>query len=296
MFIKDSNILKSILLLKNIFILFFLSLSVVGYSQLNEFDGSMMNNQKKVIQYHISLYLDSFNQISGYSYKNNDSVNKNYIEGYFIDSTENVFFKEYNLYSNNTCPFYFNGLIKRLMGNIFVIAGVYQSKEARCSDGHINLINFDFKNSPNAFKNLQTNSVNNMDEQSLLKTQKLILNQNINKDKDYKIVKGNSSTNIKWKSDSIYIKIFDHEKVDGDKVKLSLNQQVIAESLNLTNEPSVYKVALKPGKNILKIKALNDGVFSPNTSKIELYYDTKYEYYLNFLENKSALEYIIERF
>lgn len=251
-----------------------------------------MNNNRKITPYHLSINLDSFNQISGYSYRNNDSLNKNYIEGFFIDSTESIYFKEYNLNTKESCPIYFNGLIKRLINNLYVIAGVYKSKLNNCSDGHINILNYDFQNSPDAFKKLSSEPVI-MNEEDIEKNQKLILNETITKDIDYKIVKGNSSTELKWKNDSIYIKIFDHERVDGDKVKLMINNTVLSESLNLTNIPTIYAVKLKPGENILKIKALNNGFLSPNTSKIELYYNNQKEFFLNFLEIKQSLEYKI---
>lgn len=63
----------------------------------------------------------------------------------------------------------------------------------------------------------------------------------------------------------------DHEYVDGDRVKISLNDKVIDPNVLLTGAFKGVNVDLEKGFNRLDFEALNEGSSSPNTAQINVY-------------------------
>ncbi|MBE8724341.1 hypothetical protein [Flavobacterium hungaricum] len=61
--------------------------------------------------------------------------------------------------------------------------------------------------------------------------------------------------------------------VDGDKVKVYLNDKVIEPEVSLTSEFKTVKITLVPGINKIDIEALNEGFASPNTAEFKVYDD-----------------------
>lgn len=65
----------------------------------------------------------------------------------------------------------------------------------------------------------------------------------------------------------------DHEYVDGDRVKISLNDMVIDPNVLLTGSFKGVNVDLKKGFNRIDFEALNEGSSSPNTAQVDVYDD-----------------------
>ncbi|MGB5556043.1 MAG: hypothetical protein WBM83_15410 [Flavobacteriaceae bacterium] len=65
----------------------------------------------------------------------------------------------------------------------------------------------------------------------------------------------------------------DHEYVDGDRVKIYLNDVMIEPNLLLTGGFKGINVDLKEGFNKLDFVALNEGSSSPNTAQVDVYDD-----------------------
>jgi len=65
----------------------------------------------------------------------------------------------------------------------------------------------------------------------------------------------------------------DHEYVDGDRVKISNNDQVVDHNLMLTASFKGVNVDLEKGFNRLEFEALNEGSSSPNTAQVDVYDD-----------------------
>ena len=65
----------------------------------------------------------------------------------------------------------------------------------------------------------------------------------------------------------------DHEYVDGDRVKISVNGTVIDYNVLLTGSFKGVNVDLEKGFNRLDFEALNEGSSSPNTAQINVYDD-----------------------
>ncbi|WP_422083300.1 hypothetical protein [Ulvibacterium sp.] len=65
----------------------------------------------------------------------------------------------------------------------------------------------------------------------------------------------------------------DHEFVDGDRVKIYLNDQVIDHNVLLTGSFKGVNIDLQKGFNKLDFEALNVGSSPPNTAQVDVYDD-----------------------
>ncbi len=63
----------------------------------------------------------------------------------------------------------------------------------------------------------------------------------------------------------------DHEYVDGDRVRIYLNENIIEQNLTLTAGFQGLNVDLQEGVNILVFEALNQGASGPNTAQVDVY-------------------------
>ena len=87
--------------------------------------------------------------------------------------------------------------------------------------------------------------------------------------KDYYL--GELETDSKY----VIIKCRDHEYVDGDRVRIIVNDKIVVQ--NLTLDSSFRGINLKLGKGFNKIDfvALNQGSSGPNTAELRIYDDNK---------------------
>ena len=83
--------------------------------------------------------------------------------------------------------------------------------------------------------------------------------------KDYNLGK------LSTKSKIIVIKVRDHEYVDGDRIKLMINNVVIHPNIVLKGDFFVIDVDLIEGYNSISFVALNEGTSSPNTAQLKVY-------------------------
>lgn len=73
----------------------------------------------------------------------------------------------------------------------------------------------------------------------------------------------------------------DHEYVDGDRVKISVNGHVIDHNVLLTGSFKGVNADLEKGFNRLDFVALNEGSASPNTAQVDVYDETGQLIYSN---------------
>jgi hypothetical protein len=75
-----------------------------------------------------------------------------------------------------------------------------------------------------------------------------------------------------FKTESKTVKIIcrDHEYVDGDRVMILLNGQVLVQEMLLTGEYKSIEVELQTGFNKFEFVALNEGTSSPNTAEFRV--------------------------
>lgn len=77
------------------------------------------------------------------------------------------------------------------------------------------------------------------------------------------------------KTDSKFVGIVcrDHEFVDGDRVQIKANDQIVEPNLFLTASFKGINVDLDKGFNRLEFEALNQGSSGPNTAQVDVYDD-----------------------
>lgn len=83
--------------------------------------------------------------------------------------------------------------------------------------------------------------------------------------KDYYL--GELETDSKY----IIVKCRDHEYVDGDRIKLLLNNIVIHPNITLTGSYYTIDIDLIEGYNNIEFVALNEGESSPNTAQLSVF-------------------------
>ena len=65
----------------------------------------------------------------------------------------------------------------------------------------------------------------------------------------------------------------DHEYVDGDRVQIAVNDQIVEPNILLTGSFKGINVNLEQGFNRLDFTALNQGTSGPNTAQVDVYDD-----------------------
>ena len=65
----------------------------------------------------------------------------------------------------------------------------------------------------------------------------------------------------------------DFGDVDGDEIKVLLNDHVVTSKIYLTENYRVLEIGLLPGFNKIDFEALNQGLYGPNTAQFQVYDD-----------------------
>lgn len=76
--------------------------------------------------------------------------------------------------------------------------------------------------------------------------------------------------NLKTTSKTIVLRCRDHEYVDGDRIKLMVNNATIHPNLTLRGDFYTIDIDLKEGMNTIYFIALNEGTSSPNTAQLQV--------------------------
>ena len=92
--------------------------------------------------------------------------------------------------------------------------------------------------------------------------------------------------NLETQSKYIIIKCRDHEYVDGDRIRLMLNNSIIHPNISLSSVFYVVDIDLDKGYNNIDFIALNEGDSSPNTAQLVVFDENGVE-----LSNKKWLLY-----
>lgn len=97
-----------------------------------------------------------------------------------------------------------------------------------------------------------------------------------------KYFNGKDMSNVKLTSDyslgtlnstskSVRIEVRDHSLVDGDRIKVYVNEQMISSNIMLNGLFYIIPIDLKKGYNRIDIEALNEGYSGPNTAQLNVY-------------------------
>jgi hypothetical protein len=259
-------------------------------AQTNTFEGSIMYGEKKNLSASLDLYIDSSYNVRGRLKRmvGNKWFN-NSIEGKFNHEDNSIFIKEAKTIANS-CPIYINGYVRHLMENFYVIAGVFKSTNIHyCDSGHVNLVNRDFLF--NYYNHTKSNA--QPDDKAALNNLMSGLKTKIEAEKVFIPVTSSDKINLTIDKDTFLLKIYDNLKVDGDRVKITFNDKIVAQNLSITSKYNEYILVARKGKNLLNIEAISEGSIPMNTSKVELYNYRIHQFYENKLLKSQKSTYII---
>jgi len=74
-------------------------------------------------------------------------------------------------------------------------------------------------------------------------------------------------------SKTVKIECRDHSYIDGDRIRIFLNEKVVSTNISLKGNYYVVYVNLEPGYNRIDFQALNQGLSGPNTAELNVYDD-----------------------
>jgi hypothetical protein len=265
-----------------------ITFNYIGLSQSHSvYIGTIISTNNNPISYKLDFTEDN-GIISGYSITNigtNDET-KSKIIGTYISSEKTLHIKETEILTTNSQEplenFCFiemklekKGIFgsKRIEGEF---NGYFLNKK-KCARGRIIMI----------------------EEKKLRKIKKKIaLNKRERVKKEEKeeeeeiLMKSGEKFTFNSERKKITLLIWDANKEDGDKIDLLLNSVTILSNYETKNKARKIRIKLEDGKNIIEVKATNEGINPPNTSRIELI-DGKTKYTVDVqlqLDNNITIE------
>ena len=241
-----------------------ITFNYIGLSQTHSvYIGTIMSTNNNPISYRLD-FTENNGIISGYSITNigtNDET-KSKIIGTYISSEKTLHIKETAILTTNSQEplenFCFiemklekKGIFgsKRIEGEF---NGYFLNKK-KCAIGRIIMI----------------------EEKKLRKIKKKIKKKiTLNKAERVKeeeiLMKSGEKFTFNSERKKITLLIWDANKEDGDKIDILLNSVNILSNYETKNKARKIKIKLEDGKNIIEVKATNEGINPPNTSRIEL--------------------------
>jgi len=243
-----------------------ITFNYIGLSQSHSvYIGTIISSNNNPISYKLDFTEDN-GIISGYSITNigtNDET-KSKIIGTFISSEKTLHIKETEILTTNSQEplenFCFiemklekKGIFgsKRIEGEF---NGYFLNKK-KCAIGRIIMI----------------------EEKKLRKIKKKIkkkieLNkrERVKEEEEEILMKSGEKFTFDSENKKITLLIWDANQEDGDKIDLLLNSVTILSNYETKNKARKIRIKLEDGKNIIEVKATNEGINPPNTSRIEL--------------------------
>ncbi|RZJ68506.1 MAG: hypothetical protein EOO50_01570 [Flavobacterium sp.] len=90
----------------------------------------------------------------------------------------------------------------------------------------------------------------------------------------YKVLRRNQNLgDFKTKSALVTVQYRDHGAVDGDQIRIWLNDKVVRQIVYLTDIYNGIDIPLQPGFNKIEFEALNQGTSGPNTAEFRVFGD-----------------------
>ena len=76
---------------------------------------------------------------------------------------------------------------------------------------------------------------------------------------------------IKTTSGFVNVVYRDHQSVDGDRIRVYVNDDIVQSDISLDSNFRGFDLTLIPGQNIIEFQALNQGESGPNTAELHVY-------------------------
>lgn len=93
-----------------------------------------------------------------------------------------------------------------------------------------------------------------------------------NKDVTHTKLKSNYSLGtVKSTTKTVKVECRDYSYVDGDRIRIFVNEQIVSDNIGLKGNYYVYYITLKEGYNRVDFQAINQGLSGPNTAELNLY-------------------------
>ena len=94
------------------------------------------------------------------------------------------------------------------------------------------------------------------------------------KDVTHQRLKSNMSLGtVSSTSETVKIECRDHAYIDGDRIRIYVNEKPVSTNIGLKYNYYVLYVNLEPGYNRIDFQALNQGLSGPNTAELIVYDD-----------------------
>lgn len=126
-------------------------------------------------------------------------------------------------------------------------------------------------NPPEASKrkvsNFMSGSGNNEDDSDILK-KKYFNGKDVS---DVQLSSDFSLGTLYSTSNSVRIEVRDHSLIDGDRIRVFLNEKMLKSTVSLKGLYYIINIDLKKGYNRIDIEALNEGFSGPNTAEIRVF-------------------------
>ncbi|WP_111708096.1 hypothetical protein [Lutibacter citreus] len=134
-------------------------------------------------------------------------------------------------------------------------------------------------------KKLDIEAINKNINDNKQNTNHNFLMENLPEDRDIigkKYWKGKDVTHAKLRSDfslgtvtsstkSVKIECRDYSAIDGDRIRIYLNEKIVSDNISLKSNYYVYYIDLEKGYNRIDFQALNQGLSGPNTAELSVY-------------------------
>ena len=93
---------------------------------------------------------------------------------------------------------------------------------------------------------------------------------------DVKLTSDYSLGTLQSTSKSMRIEVRDHSLVDGDRIKVYINEQMINSNVMLNGLYHIIYIDLNKGYNRIDIEAINEGYSGPNTAELKVFDEEGY--------------------
>tara|TARA_R110001583_G_scaffold34847_1_gene116556 strand:+ start:1434 stop:2120 length:687 start_codon:yes stop_codon:yes gene_type:complete len=172
--------------------------------------------------------------------------------------------------------------IKKINSEIGTEKGNYQLKAVSATKKVNPVSNFNLKineklNTAAIAKNIKENKSSSQTQNFLMEElpeEKDIIGKRYWKGKDVthqKLRSDLSLGTLTSKTEMVKIECRDYSYVDGDRIRIYLNDNIISNNIGLKANYYVYYVNLKKGYNKIDFEALNQGSSGPNTAELKVY-------------------------
>jgi hypothetical protein len=288
-----------------IIFLYFFQNQAFGQNQYEYMGILRLNNKNSELISYRLVFTERFGKIEGYSITDLSGAHetKNLIMGEYNFATKNLQFKETDLVytksqinTTDFCRVNFKGKVNLEQGKSKIdgkFKGLFENDQP-CISGSLILIGSEevyHKMGKLDLKIQKSNKVTDAEKEQLnsisiidsLRTNHLSKDENVS---------------LFWQREKAIFEIWDNGKIDGDQINVFVNGKLVLRNFIVNSKKELLEVKLLPGKNEIKIVAVNEGEIPPNTVMIQLVGDHKnnIQFQSNLKKGEHAIFTLIKKY